>query len=419
MLLIIGGSIDYVGVRRTVQVKLEVTEDQADLLHKTIDEFLWAANYVVDAAWDGEWAETRSSVLHQQTYDEVREQTQLHSNHVQSARERAADALEGVVTRWSKGKDASLPTFTTPFCEYNKRNATFYEDQASLSTVNGRITVGYVLPDENRETPHSNYLLSDEFEPTGATLHYRKGDFYLHVRTTAVVDDPEPFENGTVLGVDLGVENIAVTSTGVFWSADELNHWRQEYVERRKSLQECGSRYAHENIQKVGRKETGRFQHYLHRVANELVAEAVEKECAIIAFEDLIDIRERMPDVRKFHEWAFRRLYDYVSYKAEERGINTKQINPNHTSLRCSSCGFVHVTNRQGESFRCQSCGYENHADYNAAKNIGYRLLRNQTGGEGGALVGVRLNTGMLNANGVKPLPDSARAGVHGESHGS
>jgi putative transposase len=68
-----------VKVRRTVPVKLDVTDEQADLLHETIDEFLWAANYVVDAAWDGGWAETRSSVLHEQTYDEVREQTQLHS----------------------------------------------------------------------------------------------------------------------------------------------------------------------------------------------------------------------------------------------------------------------------------------------------------------------------------------------------
>ncbi|MFB6118908.1 MAG: RNA-guided endonuclease TnpB family protein, partial [Halosegnis sp.] len=84
-------------VRRTVPVKLDVTDEQADLLHETIDEFLWAANYVVDAAWDGEWAETRSSVLHEMTYDEVREQTRLHSNHVQSARDRAVDALDSVV----------------------------------------------------------------------------------------------------------------------------------------------------------------------------------------------------------------------------------------------------------------------------------------------------------------------------------
>jgi putative transposase len=404
-------------VRRTVPIKLEVTDEQADLLHETIDEFLWAANYVVDAAWDGEWAETRSSVLHEETYGDVREQTRLHSNHVQSARDRAVDALESVVAKWSKGEYASLPTFTTPFCEYNQRNATFHDDHASLSTVNGRVTAEYVLPEETHDTPHSAYLRSEEWETTGATLHYRGGDFYLHVRTKADVDGPEPPENGTVLGVDLGIENIAVTSTGVFWSADELTHWRQEYVERRKSLQERGSRWAHENVQAVGRKETGRFEQYLHRVANELVGEAVEKGCTVIAFEDLTVIRDRMTNIRQFHEWAFDRLYKYVSYTAEELGIRVKQVNPKNTSRRCSSCGFTHEDNRPSrDTFCCQSCGYENHADYNAAKNVGYRLLRNQTGGEGGAPVGVRLNSGMLNANGVKPLPESARAGVHAES---
>jgi transposase len=124
-----------------------------------------------------------------------------------------------------------------------------------------------------------------------------------------------------------------------------------------------------------------------------------------------------MPNARRFHEWAFRRLYEYVSYTANERGIRVEQVNPKNTSRRCSSCGFTHEDNRPvQDTFCCQSCGYENHADYNAAKNIGYRLLRNQTGGEGGAPVGVRLNTGMLNANGIKPVPDSVRAGVHGES---
>jgi IS605 OrfB family transposase len=232
------------------------------------------------------------------------------------------------------------------------------------------------------------------------------------------VDAPNRPENGTVPGVDLGIENIAVTSTGVFWSADELNHWRTEYVERRQSLQECGTRYAHENVQAVGRTETGRFEQYLHRVANELVHEADERGCSAIAFENLTDIRDRMANARKSHEWAFHRLYKYVAYKAEERGIVVEQVNPKHTSQRCSSCGFTARENRSSQdTFCCQSCGYENHADYNAAKNVGLKLLRRgQTGAGGGAPVGVRLNTGTLNANGIHPVPDSVRAGVHGES---
>ncbi len=398
----------YVEVRRTVPVKLDVDDSDADLLRETIQQFLDSANYVVDVASEGESVETRKSVLHEETYSDVRDRTDLHSNHVQSARDRAVDALKSVVSKWKKGEYASLPTFTTPFCEYNQRNATFYDDHATLSTIDGRVTVDYILPDEDRDTPHTKYLFNEDYERTGATLHEREDGLYLHIRTKADMDAPEHSENGTVLGVDLGVENIAVTSTGAFWSAAELAHWRTEYVERRRSLQECGTRWAHENVQSVGDTETGRFTQELHRIANELVKEALENDCSHIAFENLTGIRSRMPNARKFHEWTFRRLFENVEYKAEEYGISVEQVNPAYTSQQCSTCGFTHEENRHGESFECQQCGYENHADYNASKNIGLKLLRNQTGGEGGAPVGVRLNSGMLNTNGVTSVPELA-----------
>ena len=408
------------GVRRTVPVKLDVTESDADLLHETVQQFRWAANYVVQHARnDDGYVETSKGDLNSRTYDDVRRETDLHANLVQAARNCAAEALMSVVAKWKRGKYTSLPHFTSPFLEYDKRSATFHDDHVSLSTVEGRITAEYVLPDEDRDTPHSEYLVSDDYETTGATLHYREptDEFYLHVRTKADVDAPEPRENGTVLGVDLGVENIAVTSTGVFWSAFELNHWHREYEKRRASLQECGSRYAHENIQAVGRKEAGRLEHMLHRVANEIVTDADERGCSHIAFEDLTGIRSRMPGAKGLHAWAFRRLYEYIEYKAEERGITVRQVNPANTSRRCSSCGFTQENNRTSQdSFECLKCGYANHADYNAAKNIGYRLLRNQNGGEGGAPVGVRLNTGMMNASGITAAPDLVRARVHGES---
>lgn len=63
------------------------------------------------------------------------------------ARSRAAEALKAVVAKWKRGKNANLPTFTLPFLEYDKRSATFHDDHASLSTVGGRITAEYVVPD--------------------------------------------------------------------------------------------------------------------------------------------------------------------------------------------------------------------------------------------------------------------------------
>ena len=98
----------------------------------------------------------------------------------------------------------------------------------------------------------------------------------------------------------------------------------------------------------------------------------------MIVFEDLTDIRERLPYAKWHHIWAFRRLYEYVSYKAPEQGVSVEEVEPNHTSQRCSraDCGFTHEANRQGERFECQKCGYEVNADYNAAKNISVRYAR-------------------------------------------
>lgn len=57
--------------------------------------------------------------------------------------------------------------------------------------------------------------------------------------------------------------------------------------------------------------------------------------------------------------------------KAESAGRIVVEINPRHTSQRCSQCGHVAAGNRVTQAqFRCLVCGYESHADVNAARNI-------------------------------------------------
>jgi len=412
------------GVRRTVPVTLDVDSDDAALLEDTVDTFLWSAQYVIDHAFQGEYVTTSKTTLDDETYDDVREATNgFNGGLVQAARNKAAEACKSVVARWKKGKKASKPRMTSPHVVYDHRTATFHDEYVSLATVDGRIEADYVLPDKDSDTPHSEYLFSDEYETTGAELHRKHGEWQLHIHCKKEVESDTPEQAtttyGTVLGVDLGVNNLAVTSTGTFWTGDEFDHWRREYENRRGDLQERGTRWTHENIQSMGRKEEGRFKMTLHRIANELVAEARDHDCSVIAFEDLTDIRERTGSSWE-HKWAFNRLYEYAEYKAAEYGIDVAQVDPENTSRRCSTCGFTHPDNRESKSFKCQKCGYQNHADYNAAKNIGLRYLRrNQTGGGEGAPLGVRLNSGTLNVNGdyESPAEVSARTGVHAESH--
>ncbi|HEC43369.1 MAG TPA: transposase [Bacteroides sp.] len=73
--------------------------------------------------------------------------------------------------------------------------------------------------------------------------------------------------------------------------------------------------------------------------------------------------------------FEFRRQLDY---KLFWRGGMMVEVNPRHTSQRCSSCGHTAKENRVSQDvFRCQVCGHEENADVNAAKNI---LTVGQTG---------------------------------------
>jgi len=151
---------------RTVPIKLDVDESGADLLYQTTDHFLDAANYVVDVAWKPDWKITSKQKLHDLTYYDVRDDSPLPANLVQAARNRAAEAVKGVVERWKEGKNASKPQFTSRFASYGARTLTVNDDYATLATIDERVTAEFVLPNEQRATPHLAYLFNDDYEVT-------------------------------------------------------------------------------------------------------------------------------------------------------------------------------------------------------------------------------------------------------------
>ena len=399
--------MDY---RRTAVIKLDIPDGADASLRETVEQSKHCANTASEWCWHGDdgFHVTSKAKAETALYDQLKSETDLTANLVQKGIRRAVEAVTSGVERLKRGEDTSKPYFSADSVVYDKRSATFHRDHVSLSTVDGRIECEYILPDDS-ETPPTKYVADEDFEFRMGHLQHRDGEWYLHASMQTETDEQTTESTAghrTVLGVDLGVNNLAVTSTGTFWSADEFNHWRREYEKRRGDLQQCGSRHAHENIESVGRKETGRFEIQLHTVASELIAEAIENDCSHIVFEDLTHIRRDLPEASWQHIWAFRRLYEYVEYKAEERGVEVVQVDPRNTSNRCSTCGFTHPDNRHGQQFVCQQCSYENHADYNAAKNVGLQYLRRrQNADDGGAPVDVRLNRGTLNVSGEYTPP--------------
>ena len=403
-------------VRRTAIVKLTVSDEPRDALHRTSEQYLYCANRTSEYCWSNTSyteCKTNKREVRDALYAELREETELPAQLVQAAIRRAVEAIKGVVERWKKGQRVSQPTFTAETMDYDTRSATFYRNNVSLATVEGRVEPSFVLPADS-PTPYERYVLSEDYEFRESALRYDavNDEFYLHLSTRQINDEDAEVSTDighsdqTVLGIDLGVNSLAVSSTGTFWQGDDYDHWSREFEERRGEMQQRGTQAAHNALLRLGKREDAWRKQYIHTIANELVLEAVEHDCDVIVFEDLTDIRERLSQAKWHHIWAFRRLFEYVEYKAPEQGVSVEQVEPNHTSQRCSrtDCGFTHEANRHGEQFCCQKCGYEVNADYNAAKNIGVRYARKRVhrlrsspkSGSGDARVDVRVNGGML-----------------------
>jgi IS605 OrfB family transposase len=124
-----------------------------------------------------------------------------------------------------------------------------------------------------------------------------------------------------------------------------------------------------------------------HRVSRRIVDFAMEHGASIIVFEHL---KKYVPQKGKYSTkanqkrsyWLRGRIYEYTRYKAWQESILTCLVNPHNTSRVCYGCGNeVTRYDREPKGYRpgaplfACSCGKRGNADFNAAVNIGKRLL--------------------------------------------
>jgi transposase len=228
-------------------------------------------------------------------YDDVREDTDLGSQHAILATHQAAQAITGCIEGRSNGKKVSKPTFTAPTVKYDTRTMTLFDDDTvSLSTTESRVRCDLALPDAD-DGYQQQYLHSDEWGVTESTLTARDGNYFLHIGFRRHKNDTErnTAEDGTALGVDLGIENLAATSTAYFFSGQELAHDLGEFEKVRTGLQQTGTRSAHRTLEQSSGRELRHVRDVLHQASNAIVNEALRYNCDVIAFEDLTHIRDR------------------------------------------------------------------------------------------------------------------------------
>lgn len=344
-------------MRLTIQLKLQPTPEQAANLQRTLRRANEACDYISRVAWESNTF--GQFPLHRLSYASVRETFGL-------AAQLTVRCIAKVADAYKLDKQAQRSFQPLGALAYDQRILSYTRTTSAVSiwTLEGRQTIPFVCGERQRQ------MLA--FRRGETDLAFVRGEWYLFA--TCEKETPEPIEVDDVLGVDLGVTNIATDSDGTIHQDKGLKHIRYRHRSLRNKLQKKATLSAKRRLRKLAGQERRFAKDVNHTISKRLVSVAKRTKRAI-ALEDLKGIRSRMRARRQqrtvLHSWSFFQLRAFVLYKAALAGVPVVFVDPRNTSRTCPSCGHSAKANRPNQAtFCCVSCGCAGHADTIAAENI-------------------------------------------------
>jgi len=345
-------------LQQVVKCKLVVTPHAANELKATMREFSHACNLIAEIGFTQKLH--RRYDLHHATYNQVREQTNLPSQHVINAIAKVAEQFTRERNKQHKFKPLSS-------VRYDARTLTFKRDfhEATLTVCpKGRISGEIQTSAAMREKLRT-------WKVGSADLIFRDGEFYLHIAINT--DAPEISEPGGSLGVDFGVKRVAVASDNIFHTAKFIRHKKRCFQKTRSELQANGSKRAKRTLKRLSGRELRFVADANHCISKSIVAHAKTNNQRIV-LEDLTGIRGRAKRfmTRHLHGWSFNQLRQFVEYKSVAAGVEVATVDPAYTSKGCSRC--LHIGSRSSQSnFHCGNCQLRLNADLNGSRGIAKR----------------------------------------------
>jgi len=178
--------------------------------------------------------------------------------------------------------------------------------QVSIWSVDGRLKLTFVCGAYQRG------LLA--FRQGEADLAFVNGNFYL--MATVSIPDPPLIETNGVLGVDLGIVELATDSEGHSYSGAAVKAMRRSTRAHRAGLQKCGTKRAKRTLKKMRLKASRFSKHVNHVISKQLVQSALSSRKAL-ALEDLTGIKERASAFNRemrwqMGNWAFFQLGQFI-----------------------------------------------------------------------------------------------------------
>lgn len=350
-------------IRRTVKLKLNIPRE---LVEPTVKAYTQAFNLVCKEGWQSK--DFNSISLHRKTYKTVR--GFLPAQLAISSRMKAAEALKPALQKLKKKQKVSCPQTKSCSVRLDARSygINLSKKELSILTVEGRIKIPFVVP-----AYFQQYV---DWKYTSADLFLRKTGIFLNVVFEIHVLPPATTEN--VVGIDIGIKKLAVTSDNKFFSGKQVKKFSNRFSKIRAALQSRGTTSAKRHLCLISKKEN-RFRADINHQVSKAIINFIPAGSTVV-LEDLKAIREttrlRKKQRKEIHKWSFFQLQQFISYKAEAKGIKIEYVDSRYTSQKCSCCGYISRSNRKFQSvFKCKQCGFSLNADLNASRNIRQKFL--------------------------------------------
>lgn len=292
---------------------------------------------------------------------------------------RLDDSMKGFFRRVKSGQSPGFPRFRST----SRWNSFGFHQKAGLRLIDDRLyfsggLVGGLKVRMHSPLPDSSVIKSAIFTKEAGIWRVALA---CEIPAAAIND------NGTIVGIDVGVNFLATDSDGHRYENIQPARKLAKRVQRtqREVTRSCrGSKSRRkkvERLRRIHRKVRNQRATRLHDVAN-----AIVRSTSTIVVEDLkiknmtrsakgtldapgTNVRQKAGLNRVLADAAPGRLIAMISYKAESAGGQMIKVDPRNTSRTCSSCGIVDATQLSRTRYRCR-CGLDLHRDYNAAINI-------------------------------------------------
>lgn len=364
-------------VTRTVVVPLQSSERKREKVREAVEEYRdmasWLSDVIVSLP-EHEWSPQNSHIYRMLRREFPKEDRVVASNTMNEVKSDVVGAFDSWV---SNGRPGKRPAFRdTSYFAVHNRQLTLVENDGGYG-----LKVNFIPYDPEwfrlNSRPYHDELLQrvigGDARLAGSEIHLTDGGITAHLPIRYDVEVYKPDDVSTAVGVDLGENTLfaAAVVDGGNVEAVEMESGR-EFRHHRDRLSQKQHEFAAKGDLGAVKACKGERERYTdqvcHTAAKQVVELAAEHAPAKIRLEDLTHYRETAPDA--IHDWPFRRLQEYIMYKATAAGIPVEKVNPRDTSITCRECRQATPEFRDGHEFHCRRCGYEVHADVNAAINI-------------------------------------------------